>query len=232
MTKLPDMNNPDALRDHARAERVRKRDLFTVGDEVMIGADMARIEVVKPYGPAITVKVRFTTGDRRGQMHGTLIHDLGEVDPITKLGSIFTKMLADQEADEKAKEADEKAEEAGDDANRMSNPALTANKPKRTGGQELTKCACPCHRDEPFVHDLPCCAVVYARGRNIPIGVALIEFRIKMGRLARKGVEGLGTARPEDEFCAICDVFGHAEFSPACNLHGEYGQREQHKPEE
>jgi len=229
MTNLPDMNNPDALRDHARAERVRKRDLFTVGDEVLIGPDMARIEVVTPYGPALTVKVRFTTGDRKGQLHGTMIQDLGEVDAITKLGSIFTKMLEDQEADADADKADAKveaAEEAGEEVGpQMSNPALTADKPKRAPKGEVISCDCPCHRNEPFVHDLPCCTAVYANGRNIPLGVALIEFRIKMGRLTRKGVEGLGTDRPEDTYCPVCDLRGHAESSPACELFGEYGQR-------
>lgn len=193
----------------------------------MVGPDIARIEVVRPYGPAITVKVRITTGDRVGQLHGTLIHDLGEVDPISKLGGIFTKMLADEKADEEAKKADEEPE--APDAAQLSNPAIAAAaKPtRRTAAANFaqTDCDCPCHDHPEFIHAHPCCPPVAAKEKDLTLGVLTIEFRVKIGRLERSGVEGLGTDRPDDTYCPICDHFGHAENSPACELFGEYGQR-------
>lgn len=233
MTNLPDpLDSPDGLRDHAHAVRERKirGEVFTVGDEVMIGPDMAKIEVVTKYGPALTVKVRFTTGKRRGQLHGTMIQDLGEVDPITKLGSIFTKMFEDEKADEAAKEA-EKAPATPETA-QLANPAIAGSggvmrrqKTAQAPSMFANRCECPCHKGEPFQHGLPCCTVVAAHDKGITVGIANIEFRVKLGRLERAPVAGLGTARPDETYCPVCDVDGHAEGSPACQLFGEYGQR-------
>lgn len=38
-------------------------------------------------------------------------------------------------------------------------------------------------------------------------------------KFENEGFLETGTARPEDTYCVKCDVFGHAEGSPACEFY-------------